>query len=103
VLPYADLVIADLFIEYIGYKCFEKVISNIKPKYVSTVIQINTDDSFVSDSPYLHAFDRLNCVHHQMDEDALSEAMNDIHYKLDAKEEQRLPNGKKLIQLNYKY
>ncbi len=102
VLPYTDLVIADLVIEYVGYQCFEKVISNIKPKYVSTVIQINTDDRFVSDSPYLHVFDRLNCVHHQTDENALSEAMNDIYYKLDAKEEHLLPNGKKLIQLNYK-
>lgn len=46
------------------------------------------------DSPYLHVFDRLNCVHHQMDEDALLEAMNDIHYKLGTKEEQLLPNGK---------
>lgn len=102
VLPYANLVIADLFIEYVGYKCFEKVISNIKPKYVSTVIQINIDDSFVSDSPYLHAFDRLNCVHYQMGEDALSQAMNVIHYKMDSKEEKMLPNGKKLLQLNYK-
>ena len=103
VLPYADLVIANLFIEYVGYKYFKKVISNINPNYVSSVIQINADDNFVSDSPYLHAFDRLSCVHHQIDEDALSEAMNDIYYKLDTKEEQLLPNGKKLLQLNYKY
>lgn len=103
VLPYADLVIANLFIEYVGYKYFKKVISNINPNYVSSVIQINADDNFVSASPYLHAFDRLSCVHHQIDEDALSEAMNDIYYKLDTKEEQLLPNGKKLLQLNYKY
>jgi hypothetical protein len=101
VLPYADIVIADLFIEYVGYKCFQKVINNIKPKYVSIVIQINTNDSFVSDSPYLHVFDGLNCVHHQMDEDVLAKAMNDIHYKMDKKEEQRLPNGKKLVRLDY--
>lgn len=101
-LPSADLVIADLLIEYIGYKCFGKVIRNIKPKYVSAAIQINTDDSFVSESPYLHVFDRLNRVHHSMDANALSEIMNDMHYKLDTKEEQLLPNGKKLIQLNYK-
>lgn len=102
VLPYADLVIADLFIEYVGYKCFEQITSKIKPKYVSTVIQINTDDSFVSDSPYLHVFDRLDCIHHQMDEISLLEAMNNIHYQLIDKEEWLLPNGKKLVQLNYK-
>lgn len=102
VLPYADLVIADLFIEYVGYKCFEQIICKIKPKYISTVIQINTDDSFVSNSPYFHVFDKLDCIHHQMDEISLSETMNNIHYQLIEKEERRLPNGKKLVQLNYK-
>lgn len=102
VLPHADIVIADLFIEYVGNKCFKQIISKIKPKYISTVIQINTDDSFVSDSPYLHVFDKLDCIHHQMDEISLSEAMNNIHYQLIEKEERLLPNGKKLVQLNYK-
>lgn len=100
-LPHADLVIADLFIEYIGYKNFKTAVNRIKPEYVSAVIQINTDDSFVSDSPYLHVFDRLNSVHRQIDENALSEAMNDIHYQLAAKEEYLLPNGKKLVRLDY--
>lgn len=102
VLPHADIVIADLFIEYVGSKCFKQIISKIKPKYISTVIQINTDDSFISDSPYLHVFDKLDCIHHQMDEISLSEAMNNIHYQLIEKEERLLPNGKKLVQLNYK-
>jgi hypothetical protein len=102
ILPYADLVIADLFIEYVGYPCFENVLSKIKPKYVSAVIQLNTDDSFVSDSPYLHVFDRLDRVHHQMDESSLSEAMNEIHYQWIVKEEHLLPNGKKLVQLDYR-
>lgn len=102
VLPYTDLVIADLFLEYIGYKCFAQRMDKMKPLYISTVIQINTDHRFVSDSPYLHVFDRLNCVHHQMDETSLSETMNKICYQLIAKEEYPLPNGKKLVQLNYK-
>ncbi len=101
-LPYADLVIADLFIEYVGYKSFQPVIGTVKPKYVSAVIQINTDNSFVSDSPYLHVFDRLQCIHHRIDEFALSQTMNRIDYGLDAKEEQPLPNGKELLLLNYK-
>jgi len=103
VLPYSDLVIANLFIEYIGYKCFEYVISKVRPKYVSTVIQINTGESFVSDSPYLHVFNQLDSVHHQIDEVTLSETMNAIHYQIIAKEEHLLPNGKKLVQLNYKH
>lgn len=103
VLPHSDLVIADLFIEYVGYKCFEGIIRKIKPKYVSAVIQINTDNSFVSDSPYLHAFDQLDRIHHQMDEISLSEAMDSVDYQLIDKEERRLPNKKKLVQLDYIY
>lgn len=80
-LPSADLVIANLLIEYIGYECFQRVIGQVNPKYVSCGIQINTDKEFVSDSPYLHAFDGLNSVHHQMETDELTRAMADIGYK----------------------
>lgn len=41
-LPHADMVIANLLIEYIGYKCFQNKIIQIKPTYVSCIIQINT-------------------------------------------------------------
>lgn len=101
VLPYADLIIANLFIEYVGYECFQKVIIKVKPEYVSAVIQINTDESFVSDSPYLHAFDGLDRVHHQMEEETLSEAMKNIQYHLIEKKEYPLPNSKKLVRLDY--
>ena len=101
VLPHAELVIADLFIEYVGYPCFAKAIGRIRPTYVSAVIQINTDESYVSDSPYLHVFDRLDPVHHQMEESALTQTMSEIGYRLTEKEEHPLPNGKKLVQLDY--
>ena len=102
-LPHADLVIADLFIEYVGYRSFAKAIVRIKPNDVSAVIQINTDESYVSDSPYLHVFDRLDPVHHQMEESTLSQTMNGIGYELTEKEEHLLPNGKKLVRLDYTY
>jgi hypothetical protein len=101
-LPHADMVIANLLIEYIGYKCFQNVIMHIKPIYVSCIIQINTEDSFVSDSPYLHVFDGLDKVHHQMQEDELTTGMKSIGYCLTEKMEQSLPNGKKLVQLDFK-
>lgn len=66
-LPNADFVIANLLIEYIGYDCFKNVIKQVKPKYVSCGIQINTDKEFVSESPYLHVFDGLSSIHHQME------------------------------------
>ena len=50
------------------------------PRYVSCIIQINMDDSWVSDPPYLHVFDGLEGVHHQMEEQALEKAMSEIDY-----------------------
>lgn len=102
-LPSADLVIANLLIEYIGYECFQRVIGQVNPKYVSCGIQINTDKEFVSDSPYLHAFDGLNSVHHQMETDELTRAMADIGYKTVSETEYPLPNGKKLVQADFEY
>ena len=64
-LPQVDMLIANLLIEYIGYECFKKVVTVTKPVYVSCIIQVNVDDSFVSESTYLHAFDGLVTVHHQ--------------------------------------
>lgn len=102
ILPHADMIIANLLIEYIGYECFQNAVIQINPLYVSCVIQINTDDSFVSDSPYIHVFDSLNEVHHKMQEDELITVMKDINYYLIAKKEELLPNGKKLVQLDFR-
>lgn len=100
-LPYVELVVANLLIEYIGYECFQKVIRAIRPKLVSCVIQINDDDTFVSDSPYLHAFDELDEIHHQMDRYNLINTMErtGLHKLLEA--EQELPNGKKLLRMDF--
>jgi hypothetical protein len=101
-LPSADIVIANLLIEYIGYECFQNVIVRVKPRYVSCIIQVNTDDSFVSDSPYLHAFDHLDEVHHEINECSLVEVMKNIGYDKIEKTEKTLPNGKKLVCLDFK-
>lgn len=100
-LPCAGLLVANLLVEYIGYKCFQRVVSLVKPVYVSCIIQINTGESFVSDSPYLHAFDCLEEVHHQMDEKSLTDCMRQIGYGLKQTVEQMLPNGKKFVRLDF--
>ena len=101
-LPHAGLVIANLLIEYIGYDAFKNAIKKVSPEYVSCIIQINTDESqWVSESPYLHAFDRLDEVHHQMEENELTEAMSDIGYFLILQNSEMLPNGKALVRLDY--
>ena len=102
-LPDAELVIANLLIEYIGYPAFISVIRKVNPEYVSCVIQINTDEkNWVSDSPWLHAFDGLDRVHHQMEEGALTAAMEGIGYAGILRTAEALPNGKALVRLDYR-
>ena len=102
-LPQAQLLIANLLIEYIGCGAFQRAILQTAPEYVFCVIQINTDEKqWVSESPYLHAFDRLDEVHHQMEEAALTAAMNETGYSLILQESCPLPNGKALVRLDYR-
>lgn len=100
-LPKADMVVANLLIEYIGYECFQKAIQHVNPRYVSCIIQINIEDTWVSDSPYLHVFDGLEQVHYQMEERSLEKAMLEIGYHTIKTSEYMLPNGKKLVQIDF--
>ena len=100
-LPHSDLIVANLVIEYIGYECFQKVVKQICPKYVSAIIQVNVDTTFVSDSPYFHEFDRLEEIHHQIEETGLINAMEQIGYKKVAQINEALPNGKQLVRVDF--
>ncbi|WP_373264867.1 class I SAM-dependent methyltransferase [Hungatella hathewayi] len=102
-LPTAELLVANLLIEYIGYEHFKKVVQKVKANYVSCMIQINTDTAFVSDSPYTHVFDGLSKVHHQMKEDELEEAMLSIGYSKIHQVDKELPNGKKLVRIDFTF
>ena len=102
-LPQADLVIANLLIEYIGYEYFRNVIKQVSPKYISCGIQVNTSEGFVSDSPYLHSFDGLKSIHHQIETAELTEHMNNIGYNKISENEYPLPNGKKLVMVDFAY
>lgn len=101
-LPEADLVIANLVIEYVGFEAFKRAILKTEARYVSCIIQINTDEeTWVSNSPYIHSFDGLDVIHHQMEEQTLSDTMNEIGYSMLKKAETPLPNGKKLVMLDF--
>ena len=100
-LPCTDLLVANLLIEYIGYDCFKNVVKKVNPEYISCIIQINTEESFVSDSPYLHVFDRLDEVHHQMEENQLINSLQKIGYTKKFTNERELPNGKKLVRIDF--
>lgn len=77
------------------------VIEQVKPEYVSCIIQINTDDTFITDLLYLHAFDDLERVRHQMEEKELLNYMDNIGYKITLHNDRQLPNGKKLVQMDF--
>ena len=67
------------------------------------MIQINKDDhNWVSNSPYLHAFDRLDEVHFQMEEQELKKTMEEIGYQVLSVESYDLPNGKALLRIDFK-
>ena len=100
-LPSADLVIANLFVEYIGYDAFTHHMKVMSPRYISVIIQINEQDGFVSESPYIRAFDRVCEVHHQMEEDKLSDELVLIGYSKLYREDIPLPNGKKFVQVDF--
>jgi len=102
-LPEAGLLIADLLVEYIGYEAFQRAVRQAAPEYVSCVIQINSDEEhWVSASPYIRAFDRLDEVHHQMEEKALTAAMAETGYSPVLQETTPLPGGKALMRLDYR-
>ena len=102
-LPESQLVIANLLIEYIGYQAFQDAILKMNPEYVSCVIQINKDvNNWVSDSPFLHVFDRLDEVHCQMEEQGLKKAMEEIGYGVLKVKSYGLPNGKELFRMDFK-
>lgn len=100
-LPHSDMLIANLLLEYIGYEAFVHNIIKIEPQYVSVIIQVNEGDGFVSDSPYLHSFDRLEEVYHHIDGDSLTDIMNKIGYYILKKSKKALLNGKALERLDF--
>ena len=101
-LPAADLLIADLIIEYIGESAFAEAVRRILPEYVSIIIQVNEKDTeWVSDSPYIHAFDGLDPIHHKLDEMWVSAAMTGLGYKKGRRCSESLPNGKAIVRMDF--
>lgn len=100
-LPSAELLIANLLVEYIGYDCFQGIVARVRPKVVSCGIQVDTGETFVSESPYLHTFDGLGDIHSQIDAAELTGHMCAVGYTHLSTEEYPLPNGKKLLQIDF--
>ncbi|NLW89439.1 MAG: methyltransferase type 11 [Clostridiaceae bacterium] len=100
-LPHADLVIANLLIEYIGYDSFIDSVKQVAPRFVSCGIIDDANLDPVSDSSYSDAFDRLDEVYRQTDEFTLTMAMREIGYSQIQRKEIDLPNRKSIVRLDY--
>ncbi len=103
-LPRAELLVANLFLEYVGYACFQKIIGQVRPCFVScTIMEVEQAGSFVSDSPYAQAFARLGEIETDIAEGPLVSALEACGYVFDRKMrgETALPNGKRLLRLDF--
>lgn len=100
-LPSAELLIANLLVEYVGCDCFQRIVERVRPKVVSCGIQVDTGEEFVSESPYIHVFDGLGDIHSQIDAAELGRSVCAIGYTHRRTKEYPLSNGKKLLQIDF--
>jgi hypothetical protein len=101
-LPKADLVVANLFLEYIGMETFQAQLKKMSPKFVSIVIQVNDTEGFVSESPYHNSFDCLEAVYQEVNSKGLTKVMNEAGFDLLLEVDKDLPNKKILRRQDYK-
>ena len=100
-LPAAELVVTNLFIEYVGCRNFALAIDKMNPSYVSCVIQVDPEESFVSDSPYTSKLESLDPVHSSIDSSELTETLEQIDYRELNRYSYKLPNGKEFHRIDF--
>lgn len=101
-LPEVDLILADLFIEYVGIETFCEKAVQAGPRWISCVIQASDQHSeFVSESPYQNEFQAVSTLHQDVDEAALTEALSKRGYHTALRDAVKLPNGKMLLRVDY--
>ena len=100
-LPKADLVIANLLVEYIGLPAFVRLLKKSQPPYVSCVIQQNLGESFVSHSPYEASFSEIARLHTDIHRDALVRQLNGLGYSLILEQNYPLPSQKQFLRTDF--
>lgn len=103
ILPYSNILICNLIIEYLGVNKFIELISNNKDKVniISCVIQKNNSNSFVSTSSLASAFDPIAAIHKDIEENQLILGFLNIGFTMVKKESYSLPNGKEFIRMDF--
>lgn len=99
----ADLLIADLLIEYIGVRTFCKRISEVQAEYVSCVIQSSgVGEEFISQSPYQEQLKAIGELHRDVSADELCAGLMELNYVCILECAEKLPNGKRLVRLDFR-
>lgn len=104
VLPYSDIMICNLIIEYIGVNKFLDLIRNNYENInvISCIIQKNNNIDFVSNSNLASSLDLLVAIHHDIDAINLLNEFLKIGFKCINNMSYPLPNGKEFIRMDFK-
>ena len=100
-LPQADLVIANLLIEYVGVDTFVRLIASARPAAVCCAVQASSGVAFVSASPCAEVLQCLDAVHQDVEPETLTASMARIGYMKAFQEEHLLPDGKRIICMDF--
>ncbi|MGL4670049.1 MAG: hypothetical protein ACRCVG_05580 [Methanobacteriaceae archaeon] len=106
-LPFSNLIICNLIIEYIGLNSFVKLIKRNKDnlKVISCVIQNNKNNKknneFISSSKYSNELKILDKFHEKVDTGELVNKLNNINLNEIKRKNYQLPNNKEFIRIDF--
>lgn len=102
-LPYSNIMICNLIIEYIGVNKFIELIRKNKDNVnvISCIIQKNNNNDFVSNSNLTYSLEPLTSIHHDIDADNLFNEFVKKGLKCIKKMFYPLPNGKEFIRMDF--
>lgn len=106
-LPFSNLIICNLIIEYIGLNSFVKLIKRNKDnlKVISCVIQNNKNNNknneFISSSKYSNELKILDKFHKEVDAEELVNKLNNINLNEIKRKNYQLPNNKEFIRIDF--
>ncbi len=104
VLPFSNILICNLIVEYLGIDKFIDLISNNKEKVdiISCTIQLSNNKSFVSESDLASKFDPLIAIQHDIDKKVLMQKLLDTGFCCILELTYPLPNGKEFVRMDFK-
>jgi hypothetical protein len=102
-LPFSDILICNLIIEYLGVKSFVELIQNNRQnvKVVSCVIQRNNNNSFVSSSDQASELNSIILIHHDIEEENLVDEFLKVGFRCIKRMVYPLINGKDFIRVDF--